>query len=63
MNQQEAIAHVAAHAAGFLQGGDFAEATGFEPDSVSDADAERLGAAVGIVVERLYRMGTRGHNA
>ena len=57
MNQQQAINLVATHAAGFLAGGDFAEATGFDPDTLSDADVERLGNAVGIVIDRLYRMG------
>jgi len=57
VNKQQAIYQVAAHAAGFLAGGDFAEATGVDPESVSDADAERLGNAVAIVIDRLYSMG------
>jgi len=57
VNQQQAIHEVASHAAGFLAGGDFAEATGYDPDTLSDADVERLGNAVSIVIDRLYRMG------
>lgn len=59
MNKQEAIAAVAAHAAGLLQAGDFEESTRFREDDVSEADAARLGAAVETVVDRLYRMGKR----
>ena len=57
MTKQEAVARVAAHAAGWLQSGDFEEATGVNPDSVSNADVERLGEAVAEVVSRLHRMG------
>lgn len=62
MTKDEAVAHVAGHAASFLQGGDFAEATGLELDTLSDADVERLGEAVGIVVNRLYGMGKGGRS-
>lgn len=57
MNQQQAIHHVAAHAAAMLAGGDFAEATGFDPEALTDADVHRLGEAVSVVIDRLHRMG------
>lgn len=62
MTQDEAVHEVATWAAGMLQGGTFAEATGLEPDSLSDADVERLGKAVETVVDRLYRMGKGGRS-
>lgn len=58
MTKNDAVRLVAGKLAGQLQGGTFAEATGYEEDAeLSAADTDRLTWAIDHVTRRLYRMG------
>jgi hypothetical protein len=57
VNKQQAVKYVAAHLAGLLQGGTFEESVGHGQEWFSEADVERLGEAIEVVMERLHRMG------
>jgi hypothetical protein len=63
MTKAEALARVAQHVAGLLQGGTFEESTGVMPgEKLSSGDEERLAEAVEELVARLYRMGSGGRS-
>jgi hypothetical protein len=61
VNKLEAVHLVAARVAGNMLAGSIEESTGFtetDQDRMSAADRERLGDAIEVVADRLYRMGT-----